>query len=162
MKKPIIRVSTPASVSSSVPVIGIFQRISRNGIPGKMNVWQVCLRNWNLFIICRCGEKCAIREYKAGVVYLDNAATTRMAEEAEAAMQPYLVGKFGNASTTYGYGEEAAGAIAHAREVIAASLDARPSEIYFYIGGIGGRQLGHQGGGGGVWKIRSSYHHQQD
>ena len=26
------------------------------------------------------------QEYKAGVVYLDNAATTRMAEEAEAAM----------------------------------------------------------------------------
>ena len=45
------------------------------------------------------------QEYKAGVVYLDNAATTRMAEEAEAAMQPYLVEKFGNASTAYGYGE---------------------------------------------------------
>ena len=39
------------------------------------------------------------QEYKAGVVYLDNAATTRMAEEAEAAMQPYLVEKFRNAST---------------------------------------------------------------
>ena len=68
------------------------------------------------------------QEYKAGVVYLDNAATTRMAEEAEAAMQPYLVEKFGNASTAYGYGEEAQAAIAHAREVIAASLDARPSK----------------------------------
>lgn len=55
------------------------------------------------------------QEYKAGVVYLDNAATTRMAEEAEAAMQPYLVEKFGNASTAYGYGEEAQAAIAHAR-----------------------------------------------
>lgn len=75
------------------------------------------------------------QEYKAGVVYLDNAATTRMAEEAEAAMQPYLVEKFGNASTTYGYGEEAQAAIAHAREVIASSLDARPSEIYFTSGG---------------------------
>ena len=62
------------------------------------------------------------QEYKAGVVYLDNAATTRMAEEAEAAMQPYLVEKFGNASTAYGYGEEAQAAIAHAREVIAACL----------------------------------------
>lgn len=75
------------------------------------------------------------QEYKAGVVYLDNAATTRMAEEAEAAMQPYLVEKFGNASTTYGYGEEAQAAIAQAREAIAASLDARPSEIYFTSGG---------------------------
>ena len=75
------------------------------------------------------------QEYKAGVVYLDNAATTRMAEEAEAAMQPYLVEKFGNASTTYGYGEEAQAAIAKAREAIAASLDARPSEIYFTSGG---------------------------
>lgn len=72
------------------------------------------------------------QEYKAGVVYLDNAATTRMAEEAEAAMQPYLVEKFGNASTAYGYGEEAQAAIAHAREVIAASLDARPSETILH------------------------------
>ena len=70
------------------------------------------------------------QEYKAGVVYLDNAATTRMAEEAEAAMQPYLVEKFGNASTAYGYGEEAQAAIAHAREVIAASLDRRKSILH--------------------------------
>ena len=28
---------------------GIFQRISRNGIPGKMNVWQVCLRELESF-----------------------------------------------------------------------------------------------------------------
>ena len=68
------------------------------------------------------------QEYKAGVVYLDNAATTRMAEEAEAAMQPYLVEKFGNASTAYGYGEEAQAAIAHAREVIAA--DRRKSILH--------------------------------
>lgn len=91
--------------------------------------------NWNLFIICKVWGKMCDQEYKAGVVYLDNAATTRMAEEAEAAMQPYLVEKFGNASTAYGYGEEAQAAIAHAREVIAASLDARPSEIYFTSGG---------------------------
>ena len=100
-----------------------------------MNVWQVCLGIGIFLLYVRCGGKMCDQEYKAGVVYLDNAATTRMAEEAEAAMQPYLVEKFGNASTAYGYGEEAQAAIAHAREVIAASLDARPSEIYFTSGG---------------------------
>lgn len=73
--------------------------------------------------------------YKEDVVYLDNAATTRVAEEVEEAMKPYLVEKFGNASTAYGYGEEAREAILHARCRIAESLDAKPSEIYFTSGG---------------------------
>lgn len=68
-------------------------------------------------------------------IYLDNAATTKMAEEVELAMEPYLCEKFGNASTTYAYGEEAREAIEEVRKTIAYSLDARPSEIYFTSGG---------------------------
>ena len=68
-------------------------------------------------------------------IYLDNAATTKMAEEVELAMEPYLCEKFGNASTTYAYGEEAREAIEEVRKKIAYSLDARPSEIYFTSGG---------------------------
>lgn len=68
-------------------------------------------------------------------IYLDNAATTRMSEAVKAAMEPYMVENFGNASTTYSYGEAAKNAMEHAREIIAGTLDARPSEIYFTSGG---------------------------
>ena len=44
-------------------------------------------------------------ENKGKVIYLDNAATTKMSEEVKEAMDPYLEEKFGNASTMYGYGE---------------------------------------------------------
>ena len=41
-------------------------------------------------------------ENKGKVIYLDNAATTKMSEEVKEAMDPYLEEKFGNASTMYG------------------------------------------------------------
>lgn len=68
-------------------------------------------------------------------IYLDNAATTRMADEVEETMQPYLSENFGNASTQYRYGEDAKFAIEEARGKIAASLMAKKSEIYFTSGG---------------------------
>lgn len=68
-------------------------------------------------------------------IYLDNAATTQMSETVKAAMEPYLKENFGNASTVYGYGEEAKKAMEEARELIAATLEAKPSEIYFTSGG---------------------------
>ncbi len=64
-------------------------------------------------------------------VYLDNAATTQMSTEVKRAMEPYLQRNFGNASTVYSYGEEAKEAMEHARRIIASSLWAKPSEIYF-------------------------------
>lgn len=68
-------------------------------------------------------------------IYLDNAATTDMLPEAAYAMEPYFVKKYGNASTTYELGAEAKGAIEHAREEIAASIHAKPTEIFFTSGG---------------------------
>lgn len=68
---------------------------------------------------------------KGKLIYLDNAATTQMAGEVEEVMRPYLGEKFGNASTMYRYGEEARRAVEKARKVIADSLDAKVSEIYF-------------------------------
>jgi len=58
-----------------------------------------------------------------------------MSTEVKQAMEPYLQRNFGNASTAYSYGEEAKEAIEHARRVIASSLWAKPSEIYFTSGG---------------------------
>ena len=54
-------------------------------------------------------------ENKEKVIYLDNAATTRMSEEVKEAMNPYLEEKFGNASTMYGYGEKSRQAMEKAR-----------------------------------------------
>ena len=68
-------------------------------------------------------------------IYLDNAATTRMAEEVRAAMEPYLRENYGNASTSYAIGIEAKKAIEEAREAIAATLHAKPEEIFFTSGG---------------------------
>ncbi|MGN0349516.1 MAG: aminotransferase class V-fold PLP-dependent enzyme, partial [Roseburia sp.] len=68
-------------------------------------------------------------------IYLDNAATTQMSDAVKEAMEPYLMENFGNASTMYSYGERAKEAMEHAREIIAHTLEAKPSEIYFTSGG---------------------------
>ena len=71
-------------------------------------------------------------ENKGKVIYLDNAATTKMSEEVKEAMDPYLEEKFGNASTMYGYGETSRQALEKARKTIAGTLEAKPSEIFFH------------------------------
>lgn len=68
-------------------------------------------------------------------IYLDHAATTDMLPEVAYAMEPYLVKKYGNASATYELGAEAKRAIELAREMVSASIHAKPSEIYFTSGG---------------------------
>lgn len=64
-------------------------------------------------------------------IYLDNAATTQVSDAVKEAMEPYVKENFGNASTIYSYGEEARNVMEKARKVIADSLDAKPTEIYF-------------------------------
>ena len=68
-------------------------------------------------------------------IYLDHAATTDMLPEVAYAMEPYFVKKYGNASATYELGADAKRAIELAREVVSASIHAKPSEIYFTSGG---------------------------
>lgn len=68
-------------------------------------------------------------------IYLDNAATTEMLPEVSYAMEPYFIKKYGNASTSYELGVEAKNAIELAREQVAASIGAKPSEIFFTSGG---------------------------
>jgi cysteine desulfurase len=68
-------------------------------------------------------------------VYLDNNATTALAPEVYAAMQPYWLEDYGNASSIHWYGQRAKAAVETAREQVARLLGARPSEIVFTSGG---------------------------
>lgn len=69
------------------------------------------------------------------MIYLDNAATTRMAPEVVEAMLPYFTEYYGNASTVYRFGEKSREAVTEARDKIASAIGARTEEIYFTAGG---------------------------
>ncbi|MEJ7623535.1 MAG: aminotransferase class V-fold PLP-dependent enzyme [Pyrinomonadaceae bacterium] len=70
------------------------------------------------------------------MIYLDNNATTRVADEVLEAMLPHLTGSYGNPSGPYAIGREAARAVAEARESVAKLLGAASeSEIAFTSGG---------------------------
>ena len=68
-------------------------------------------------------------------IYLDNAATTRMADAVRVEMEPYLGENFGNASTSYGVGQVSKEAMEKAREIISNTLQAKKEEIFFTSGG---------------------------
>jgi cysteine desulfurase len=68
-------------------------------------------------------------------VYLDHAATSPVDPRVAAAMQPWLLERFGNASALYAAGREALAAIEQARDQVAAALHCRPAEVLFTSGG---------------------------
>lgn len=70
-----------------------------------------------------------------GVIYADNAATTRLSDTAFDAMKPFLLEEYGNASTLYKLGRSAHKAVENARGVFAKGINAYPAEIYFTSGG---------------------------
>lgn len=65
------------------------------------------------------------------LIYLDYAATTPMYGEAVEAMLPYFSEQFGNPSGQYTLAGGAKRALENARKQIAATIGARPEEIYF-------------------------------
>ena len=69
------------------------------------------------------------------LVYADNAATTRLSDKAFHAMLPFLKEQFGNPSTVYSLGREAAKAVLSARKAVADALGVTAQEIYFTSGG---------------------------
>lgn len=85
--------------------------------------------------------------------YMDHAATTPLSKDALEAMMPYLTTDYGNASTVYSYGQRAKAAVERSRRTIAATIGAKPSEIYFTSGGtesdnwalIGAAEAGKRG-----------------
>lgn len=65
------------------------------------------------------------------MIYLDNAATTKLDGEVLNEMIPYLKEEYGNPSSIYNIGRNAKKAIENAREKVAKVLNANPIEIYF-------------------------------
>jgi len=66
------------------------------------------------------------------MIYLDNNATTRVAPEVFAAMQPYLTELYGNPSSAHTFGRNMAAAVRNAREQVAHLIGAaHPSEMVF-------------------------------
>lgn len=68
-------------------------------------------------------------------IYLDNAATTPLSPQVFESMEPYLKKFYGNPSTVYATGQEAAMAVSEARETVAEILGAKDQEIIFTAGG---------------------------
>ncbi len=68
-------------------------------------------------------------------IYLDNAATTATRPEVVEAMLPYFTEKFGNPSSIYEFASQNKKAVDEARTIIANSLNAEISDIYFTAGG---------------------------
>jgi len=69
------------------------------------------------------------------LIYLDNAATTKVSEEVFDAMKPFFTEYYGNPSSIYTFAGEGKKAIDEARSTIAKALGAKPEEIYFTAGG---------------------------
>ena len=65
------------------------------------------------------------------MIYADNAATSRLDDEALNAMLPYLREQYGNASQPYSFSRSAKKALKDARETIASCINANPEQILF-------------------------------
>lgn len=69
------------------------------------------------------------------MIYADNAATSKLCEFAFDKMKNYMVEDYSNPSQPYSFSRASKKAIKDARESIATSINADPSEIYFTSGG---------------------------
>ena len=69
------------------------------------------------------------------MIYLDNAATTKVSEEVFAAMKPYFCEQYANPSAIYTFAGKSMMAVDEARKDVAGLIGAQPNEIYFTAGG---------------------------
>ncbi len=81
------------------------------------------------------------------IVYLDNAATTRMDERVLEALRPYLFESYAVATSQFGYspGIEAKDALDTARATVASALGAQPEEFIFTSGSTESSNLAVKG-----------------
>ncbi|MCH5280795.1 MAG: cysteine desulfurase NifS [Lachnospiraceae bacterium] len=71
----------------------------------------------------------------SNIIYMDNAATTRVDERVWDAMKPYLTEYYGNPASIYSFAEQAKAGVDQAREIVASGIGAKPQDIYFTGGG---------------------------
>lgn len=69
------------------------------------------------------------------MIYVDNAATTKLSKAAFDAMTPWLLDEYGNASQPYSFARAPKKALSEARTTIANCINAHPDEIFFTSGG---------------------------
>ncbi len=69
------------------------------------------------------------------MIYMDNAATTRLDEGVFETMRPYMLEQFSNAAGTYSFAQKSIEAIEKARAQAAHVIGAKAAEIYFTSGG---------------------------
>ena len=69
------------------------------------------------------------------MIYMDNAATTRVKDEVVQAMLPYFTQVYGNPSSVHAYGRAARKAVEGARRSAAEYLGCQARELYFTSGG---------------------------
>ena len=86
-----------------------------------------------LIFLCRTKWKSLL--WKDKMIYLDNAATTKIHPNVFEAMIPWYITNFGNASSTHHFGKMAKEALDKARRDIADIVGCFPEEIIFTSGG---------------------------
>ena len=69
------------------------------------------------------------------LIYMDNAATTKVLPEVVDTMLPYFTENYGNPSAIYTFAEQVSKDVATARETLAGVIGAKVEEIYFTGGG---------------------------
>ena len=78
-------------------------------------------------------------------IYMDNAATTPVANEVLKAMEPYFSKEFGNPNSLYDLGQKARDAVEESRKIVANMINAKPEEIIFTSGGTESDNLAIKG-----------------
>lgn len=69
------------------------------------------------------------------MIYVDNAATTKLDDKVLTAMLPFLQEQYGNASSQYTLGHQSRRALEHARIQVATAIRANAHEVFFTSGG---------------------------
>ncbi len=88
---------------------------------------------------------CLIVTIMRKIIYLDNAATTKVHKKVAAEMHKYFLDFYGNPSSSHQLGEKAYEDIKKARTYLAKTINAKPWELIFTSGGTESNNLAIQG-----------------